>query len=230
LSVCVPIPAKDFQTLLNMICMAEESGADLIEVRLDYMGEKLLENLGRLKDIVSVCSTPLIATNRHRRQGGECVLSEEDRIRSLLIAADAGFNYIDVEMDTLGLHDVVDRVKAYGAKVIISHHIFTHTPPVEELDLFVKKQIEANANVCKVVTMANSVLDSVRCLVFTYEASRRTNLVCFAMGEKGILSRILSPVFGASFTYASLKKGLETAPGQITIHELKEIYKRMGIE
>ncbi|MEM2960941.1 MAG: type I 3-dehydroquinate dehydratase, partial [Candidatus Bathyarchaeia archaeon] len=64
----------------------------------------------------------------------------------------------------------------------------------------------------------------------TYEMSKKTNLVCFAMGENGLLSRILSPLFGASFTYASLERGLETAPGQITISELREIYRRLGAQ
>ncbi|MEM1551024.1 MAG: type I 3-dehydroquinate dehydratase [Candidatus Bathyarchaeia archaeon] len=228
--VCVPIPARDLQGLFNRVREAEESGANLIEIRLDYMSEKLLESVNRLKEVVSVCSVPLIATNRHKGQGGECMLSEGERIESLIMAAEAGFDYIDIELDTRNLHEVVDKIKAHGAKVIISYHIFTHTPQTEELEALVRRQVEANADICKVVSMANSLLDSVRCLVFTYEMSKRTSLVCFAMGEKGLLSRILSPVFGASFTYASLGAGLETAPGQISIHEMREIYRRMRLE
>lgn len=228
--VCVPIPARDFHALLDAIHEAEESGADLIEVRLDYVGERLLEHANQLKNIVNACSTPLIATNRHRGQGGECVLNEEQRIESLIMAAEAGFSYVDVELDTQNLHEVVDKVKARGAKAIISYHIFTHTPSADDMEIIVRRQVEANADICKVVTMANSLMDSVRCLVFTHEISRKINLVCFAMGEKGLLSRVLSPVFGAKFTYASLRRGLETAPGQITIHEIREIYRRMKIE
>lgn len=230
LRVCVPVPARDFRELVSLIHEAESSGADLVEVRLDYMGGDLLGNINRLRDVVEACSVPLIATNRHKGQGGVCVLDEGLRVKSLLRAAETGFEYIDIELDTRGLHEIVSRIKVYGAKVIVSHHIFTHTPLAEELEETVRREVEAGADVCKVVTMANSLADSVRCLVFTYEMSRRVSLVCFAMGERGLLSRVLSPIFGASFTYASLGRGLETAPGQMAIHEMKEIYRRMRLE
>ena len=46
----------------------------------------------------------------------------------------------------------------------------------------------------------------------------------FAMGEAGKLSRILSPLCGGYFTYASLETGKEAAPGQISVQEIREIY------
>ncbi|MEM2320556.1 MAG: type I 3-dehydroquinate dehydratase [Candidatus Bathyarchaeia archaeon] len=230
LRVCVPVPARDFRELASLIREAESSGADLVEVRLDYMGEGLLENIDHLRDIVEACSVPMIATNRHRGQGGVCMLDEELRVESLLRAAEIGFDHVDVELDTRGLHEIVSHIKAYGAKVIVSHHTFTHTPSTEELEETVRREVKAGADICKVVTMANSLADSVRSLVFTYEMSRRVSLVCFAMGERGLPSRVLSPIFGASFTYASLGRGLETAPGQIAIHEMREIYRRMRLE
>jgi 3-dehydroquinate dehydratase len=44
------------------------------------------------------------------------------------------------------------------------------------------------------------------------------------MGELGKTSRLLSPIFGAFFTFASLEKGSETAPGQISIKEMRTAY------
>ena len=50
------------------------------------------------------------------------------------------------------------------------------------------------------------------------------NLVAFAMGEAGAISRILCTVIGdAPFTYASLGKAI--APGQMTIEQMKSIEK-----
>ncbi|MEM1514621.1 MAG: type I 3-dehydroquinate dehydratase [Candidatus Bathyarchaeia archaeon] len=228
--ICTPIPARDFYGVINMIHEAEACGADLVEARLDYIGEYFLENINRLKDIVKASQVPIIATNRHRGQGGICMLSEEHRVELLLKAAEAGFTYVDIELDTQNLPEVVNRAKDYGAKVIVSHHIFSHTPSTEELEATVRKEVESGADICKVITMANSFADSIKCLMFTYKMSRGVDLVCFAMGGKGILSRVLSPVFGASFTYASLKVGFETAPGQITIHEMREIYRGLRLE
>ncbi|MEM1606835.1 MAG: type I 3-dehydroquinate dehydratase [Candidatus Bathyarchaeia archaeon] len=227
--VCVPVPAEKFSDIFTMISQAERHGADIIEVRLDYLGSSIMDYIDRLGEIVEFSKTPLIATNRLVEQGGRSPLDEERRLETLVSAARAGFKYVDVELSTRGLNRVIDAIKAYGAKVIVSYHNFRCTPQLQEMEEIVNSQIEAGADVCKVVTMANSITDSVNCLIFTYEMSRKTNIVCFAMGEKGLLSRVLSPLFGAQFTYASLEKSLETAPGQITVEEIKEIYGRLGV-
>ena len=50
------------------------------------------------------------------------------------------------------------------------------------------------------------------------------------MGKKGRISRILSPLFGANFTYASIKEGLETASGQLSIEQFKRIYSLLDVK
>lgn len=41
------------------------------------------------------------------------------------------------------------------------------------------------------------------------------------MGEKGRFSRIAAPLFGSLISYVSLPGGRETAPGQLTLDEMK---------
>jgi 3-dehydroquinate dehydratase type I len=229
--ICVPVPAKNLEEALEMIQSAEIDGADIIEIRFDYMDNLgMLDNLDNLKRIVERCSKPLIATNRGIEQGGKCGLSDEQRLKTLIKAAKAGFKYVDIELTAKRLKETVNAAKGYGAKIIISLHDFKCTPSIQEMREILREQIKAGADICKIVTTANDVMDSIRCLTFTYEMSKKANLICFAMGERGLLSRILSPLFGASFTYASLGRGLETAPGQMTIRELREIYRRLGVE
>lgn len=229
--ICVPVPAKNLEEALEMIRSAEIDGADIIEMRFDYMDNlEMLNNLDSLKRIVESCSKPLIATNRSIEQGGRCSLSDEQRLKTLIKASKAGFKYVDIELTAKRLKETINAAKENGAKIIISLHDFKCTPPVQEMRKIFREQIKAGADICKIVTTANDVIDSIRCLAFTYEMSKKASLVCFAMGEKGLLSRALSPLFGASFTYASLGRGLETAHGQITIRELREIYGRLGIK
>jgi 3-dehydroquinate dehydratase len=45
------------------------------------------------------------------------------------------------------------------------------------------------------------------------------------MGKLGRVSRLLSPLYGSYFTFASLKKGSETANGQFSLQEMKSTYK-----
>jgi 3-dehydroquinate dehydratase len=49
------------------------------------------------------------------------------------------------------------------------------------------------------------------------------------MGRLGIPSRVLSPIFGAYFTFASSSSGRETAAGQIPIDNLRALYKELGV-
>jgi 3-dehydroquinate dehydratase len=49
------------------------------------------------------------------------------------------------------------------------------------------------------------------------------------MGELGKTSRLLSPLFGGFFTFASLERGKETAAGQLTVQEMKAVYETLGI-
>ena len=51
------------------------------------------------------------------------------------------------------------------------------------------------------------------------------NLIALAMGEPGVITRILGPAAGSYLTYGSLARGAESAPGQLTCRELQSIYR-----
>jgi len=223
--VCVPVAAKSSSELPSMIEKAESEGADLIEVRLDY-----LKSIGGLEEIVGCASVPLIATNRQYEQGGHRMQDEEDRIHNLVEAAERGFQYADIELRTRNLTDVISRLRNLDVKPIVSFHELTCTPNRPEMKRIVEGEMKAGAEICKVVTTANCIEDNVSCLLLLSEMRRVAKIVCFAMGERGLISRALSPLFGGYFTYASIGKGVETAPGQIAISELKQLYKTLGVD
>ncbi|MFQ6094643.1 MAG: type I 3-dehydroquinate dehydratase [Candidatus Bathyarchaeia archaeon] len=223
--ICVPLAADDPSALIPLVEKAEGEGADFIEIRLDC-----LKRLEGIEEVVEHASVPLIATNRQHEQGGCRIQDEETRIRNLIEAAEIGFQYADIELTAKGLADVTLRLRNQGVKPIISFHDFKLTPSQAEMERIVTAEIESGAEICKVVTTANSIKDNLTCLNLLSEMNRTTKLICFAMGRKGVLSRALSPIFGAYFTYASLEKGMETAPGQITISELKSLYKALGVK
>jgi 3-dehydroquinate dehydratase len=50
------------------------------------------------------------------------------------------------------------------------------------------------------------------------------------MGELGKTSRLLSPMFGGFFTFAALETVGTTAPGQMTLREMKAAYDLMGFQ
>jgi len=220
--ICVPVKAEDVHSAIKMIMEAEELMVDFIEVRMDYM-----KNIGNLSDITGSTNTPLIATFRPKRQGGLFDGKDEERIKVLERSINAGFEYIDLELDTSGLDKTVEDFKSMGVKLIISHHDLNRTPTILELRWLLSRELSHEPDICKLVTYANNLEDNLMCLKFLSRFSRNVKLVCFAMGELGLISRILSPLYGGFFTFASLKKGLETAPSQLTVDELRTIVKVM---
>ena len=221
----MPVAAKCPSELSSMIERAEGEGADLIEVRLDY-----LEGIEGIEKIVDHASVPLIATNRQYEQGGYRVQDEGSRVQNLMKAAESGFQYADIELTTEDLRDVNSALRDLGVKPIVSFHNFTCTPSLSEMGKIVEDQMRVGAEVCKLVTMAKSIEDNLPCLLLSSKICKVAKIVCFAMGEKGLISRAFSPIFGGCFTYASIGKGMETAPGQITISELKNLYRTLGVE
>jgi 3-dehydroquinate dehydratase-1 len=225
IKICISIPPQTLTETLALIEKAENQHADFIEVRLDS-----LKKHNQLADIAHCSNTPLIATNRSTKCQGKFSGSETERKKILMEAAKNGFEYVDIELSTPKLKNITSNLREMGAKLIVSFHNFNETPSSAKLNKILKKQIANGANVCKIVTTARFVEDNLTVLDFVSKASKNAKIVCFAMGELGKPSRLLSPVFGAFFTIASLEEGRKTAQGQLTIQEMRSVYTALGLK
>ncbi|HUT17180.1 MAG TPA: type I 3-dehydroquinate dehydratase [Acidobacteriota bacterium] len=223
IKICISILPKTIPEALRLIEKAEEAHADLIEVRLDC-----LENQRGLADLAAHGKTLKVATNMPRSCQGKFSGTEAERQQTLRSAAKNGFEYVDVELSTPQLKDFVKEVNELGAKPIVSFHEFNGSLSSSELNSILEREISSGADVCKIVTTAKRIEDNLTILNFTSAASSKTKLVCFCMGELGKVSRLLSPLFGGFFTFASLERGSETASGQMTIQEIKTAYELLG--
>ena len=217
--ICVSIPVTGIKETRELTAEACEKGADYIEYRLDYLkGPADLEVLAKTANI------PKIATLRTRAEGGLSNLNSEERYHILHKAAESGFEYVDLELSMKEVEKKTRAIKEDGVKIIISKHFLEETPDEQSLMKTLDAEIKAGADVCKIVSTAKTYEDNLKILNFISSASIDAELVCFAMGPQGKLSRILAPYLGSSFMYASLKKELEAAPGQMTIKDLQNVY------
>jgi 3-dehydroquinate dehydratase-1 len=208
--ICVSITGGDMAAIEKAAPLA-----DLFEVRIDLIGKGWRELAGRLKK-------PWLACNRRAAEGGGWRGSEAGRVEELLSAVDLGAGIVDIELAAPDLKKVVRQVKG-RAECLVSHHNLTETPPIEKLREIVKKELAAGADICKVVTTASSIADNITVLQLIRDFPD-IKIVAFAMGEAGQLSRVLAPLAGGYFTYASLGPGRESAAGQMTVDELNAIY------
>jgi 3-dehydroquinate dehydratase type I len=155
--------------------------------------------------------------------------TEKMRLETLMQAAREEFDSIDVELKTKNVRMTVREIKRHGAEAIVSYHNEKLTPTEEALESILVNEKRAGADICKIIGTARNYADGLRCLRFVDKYARKTKLVCFSMGALGVPSRILSPILGGYFTFASFRTGRETAAGQIPIAELRTLYKELGM-
>lgn len=200
---------------------------DLVEWRLDSLisnrgRETVLELLSLLPFLPAI---PMLATNRHRRDGGLFDGSDEERLEMLAQAAETGFQWIDLEarLDA----GMVSRFRTTGRRILISHHDFNGTPPSDELRGKMAKVARCNPDAIKIVTLARCQEDNLRVLELIAFGKRELGIdvIAFCMGPAGRWSRAVSLLMGSPWTYVRMTEQGEAAPGQVTAREMRELMR-----
>jgi len=213
--ICAVIVNNDLEAVKEV-----ESLVDLFEVRIDLIGDGW-------QKLVKQFKKPWIGCNRRGDEGGRWEGDETRRVEKLLKATELGADIIDLELRTTNLKQAIELIKK-RAKCLLSFHELERTPPLNSMREIIQRQLEAGADVCKVVTTAQRFEDNLTILQIISEFPR-TRIVSFAMGPLGFASRVLCPLVGGDFTYASIEKGKESAEGQMTVGDLNRIYEIIGM-
>ena len=188
---------------------------DLFEVRIDLIGDGWPELIKQL-------SKPWIACNRIAEEGGHWQDNQARRVERLLQAIELGADIVDIELRTKNLEKIIQLIKK-RAKCLLSFHDLEKTPPIDEMKQIVNRQLKSGADIGKVITTARGFEDNLTVLKLISEFPE-AKLVSFAMGALGSMSRVLCPLVGGDFTYASIENGQESAEGQITVRDLIQLY------
>jgi 3-dehydroquinate dehydratase type I len=221
--ICVSIAAPTTEAAIEKIKRAEAL-VDLIELRIDRLPGVDLERLLAVRNI------PVIATNRRREEGGEFAGTEEERLARLKEAARLGADYIDVEASTApaGKSKLRRAIAGTPTRLIVSWHDFSGTPSAESLEAKLRECMAEGPAVVKIVTLAKTTADCLRLLELIPRARKKGQaIVAFCMGRPGQISRIMAPLLGSLFSYASLEASEASAPGQLTVRQMQEIYRIM---
>jgi 3-dehydroquinate dehydratase / shikimate dehydrogenase len=220
--VCVAVVGEDASNILER---AESLVRDnpFMEFRLDYLTNPAA-GLPKLKHFLDMHpEATVIATCRRAVNGGKFKGSTVAQLDLLTKAAATGFQLVDIELQSAEnlkpaeLAGLKDRVG-----VILSYHDFKATKKLEETFAVMKQY---PADFYKVVSTATSLHDNVQMMKFLQAHSAQYEMVGLSMGEQGIISRVLGVRAGSVFTFGSATRGEETAPGQVTGGELRDIYR-----
>ncbi|MFA5110309.1 MAG: type I 3-dehydroquinate dehydratase [Desulfobaccales bacterium] len=223
LRICVPVVEATVNRARGKYQRAARKGL-WTEVRLDYL-EQPDPDLARL---FRGLPGPVIATNRLAAEGGRWQGAEADRRRRLEAALDLGVTCVDVELaaDAAWRREIAAR--RGKTKLILSWHDFAGTPDQSHLDAVLAEMLAAEADILKLVTMAREPEDNLRVLgLIPPILAQGKDVIAFCMGPLGKWSRLVAPLLGSFLTFAPFSKSGASAPGQLTVNDVKRLWKTL---
>ncbi len=213
---CVSIAESTPKKLKQALKIALKK-SDYVEIRFDFLKA---EQIPQVLENVKKDLKKIVCTLRPKSEGGKFAGNEKERISILKLIAEYNPFLLDVEFNTMKRdRDLVKYLKTTKTNLLVSGHDFKKTPNYTELKKKVNQMSKFSSNV-KIVTTAKSTDDSTRILQL-YSKKGKINLIAFAMGDSGRISRILSMYLGSPYTYVSL--GKPVAPGQFSVDEVNKI-------
>ncbi len=217
---CVTIAEKTPKKF-DLILKKALKKSDYAELRFDFLKPiEIPDALELVKKKLGKC----VCTLRSSSEGGKFQGTEKERISILKLIAEYHPFLLDIEFNTLkknkNLHNYVKKTKT---EILVSWHDYKKTPSTYSLKK-TSKQMRKFSKFIKIVTSAKTINDSSNVLSL-YNNSPKSNLIAFAMGDYGRMSRIICLYLGSPFTYVSLGKPI--APGQFSLEQVKKILKKI---
>ena len=222
--ICVSIGRE---TIDDALAVADSvaSQADVLEIRLDCL------TVPAISPFINGLSRPLLFTNRPQWEGGQFSGEEDARMGALLEAVAENSEYVDLELLAPDESHLKMRMALQESetRLILSWHNFQDTPTREELVGRMALMQDKDADIGKIITTAHSSEDVLRVLALQEVAQQLDfPLIAFCMGRPGVISRVATCDLGGYMTYCAVSANEATAPGQLSVSVLREIYSLMG--
>jgi 3-dehydroquinate dehydratase/shikimate dehydrogenase len=191
------------------IPLLKEISVDGFEIRIDLLSEI---DLSKIKHFIENTSLPTLLTLRSTSHGGKWTQQREPLLEKLLTLSPHFFD-LESDLNPTFLKSVIQNYP--HIKFILSHHHFDK--PLKNLHEMEKYPV----SFYKIAIFCKSTEETLRSLL---SFPKKTNLSLICMGENGTFSRIIAPLLNNPMNYAPLEPEQKTAPGQISLKDLIEIY------
>ena len=219
--ICIALGLPDVPTLLDHARHEAEAGESFLEFRLDFLDNPAQGAAAIAGFLEQFPDCIILATCRRHQNHGKFNGSIDEQLAILDLAIRNGAHAIDVEIETAEMAQ--ERLSQFRGRtqVIISYHNFEATPP---MDTIAGRVLKIPADAYKIVTTARKPSDNVRVLAAA-KALTKHRMIVLAMGELGFPTRVLSPVFGGVYSYATPMFAQGTAAGQVCARQLRHLYR-----
>jgi 3-dehydroquinate dehydratase type I len=221
LRICVPVVEANVRRARNLYLRAARRGF-WTEIRLDHLEQPDLKRLFRTRP------GKVIATNRLQSEGGQWRGSEAERRLLLEEALELGVDFLDLELAADAAWRRALASRRGSSQIILSWHDFSGTPESSRLEEVLQKMLAGEGDILKIVTQAQEPGDNLRVLslIPRVRAAGR-EIIAFCMGPVGKWSRVVAPLLGSFLTFAPFSKKGASAPGQLTVNEIRRVWKNL---
>jgi len=234
--ICIPITAGKKKEALHAIERSFRL-ADFIELRMD-----LIDN-GSLAELISAARDnsgliKIIVTCRKKEEaapaGGATGIKSagEKTIKRKIVllkeAIELGADFVDIELAEG--REAIKELQSFCAehrgktKIIVSYHNIKETPELTKLKEIFHQCAAYKPAIVKIVTFAKRAEDNLVILnLISYARKYSPKIIFLCMGYKGSISRAVAPLLGNYLSFAALEPKGQSAPGQFTVGEMKQI-------
>ncbi len=206
---CIPIIAKSFDEISEIVSNIKNKSFDMVEFRIDgIQGPFRIDDFIEAWNVLrSEIKKPVIVTMRTTNQGGkrELYASKYNAfIRNIIYNIKP--EYIDIEPASCGNATYAKMLSALahkrGIKVILSNHDLYFTDKERDVEMLLCKLKYMGADIPKVAYMANSEEDVENLINGAKKASETIGeLIAISMGELGKRTRTYGDEFGSVITF-----------------------------
>jgi 3-dehydroquinate dehydratase / shikimate dehydrogenase len=221
--ICVPVCEQTISSARAACKRAAQSG-DIVELRLDYLHDINVSEISELAGSLRKLNRPVILTFRASEEGGQRETDPTARVQFWNeAAAVCRQELFDIELNLL--RTAGDEIAGLDwQRVICSHHDFDGVPR-NLLEVY-----EAMARtLARFLKIAVTAHDTIECLpIFQLLERAQTEgreVIAIAMGQPGLVTRVVGPAWGSYLTYGPADDEKATAPGQVTASKLRDLYR-----
>jgi len=214
---CLPIIVEKLSEAKDLI-KAQKEDYDYFELWLDYLTDY---NRDEIKTLCQELGSRLLLLFR-RQQLDPIEMPLEERLSVMQIASECGV-YVDLDIRIQSTE--LENLTGIKSNIILSYHNYNETPSDDSLQMILQKMRVYSPAIYKFSCFCQNRGDALRLLKLQRELEiGGYHGLVFGMGEKGVITRVFAPLWGAEMVFAPQTRGKASAVGQLSKDELEVIF------
>ncbi|KAL3849807.1 hypothetical protein ACJIZ3_011689 [Penstemon smallii] len=218
--VCTPLECESKEEMLASMELAKKEGADIVEL---CIGSMSFSHISEIEHLFTLRTLPSIVSFRPKSLTNRCPKKfQQTGLQILKRAVELNIEFVEIDLQVCTEEFINElRRERSNTKIIISNYVNTDIFTREKLSEFIINIQSTGADVVKLEINVNSITDVAP--IFHMLTHCQVPIIAKAVGERGLISQLLGPKYGASMIWATL--GAKHVPGLPSLVSIKQVYK-----